>query len=96
MGPLKIVSDNASCFFGVEAREFQEKCGLQFTQTMPNEPRGNERIEKASGVLKFILTLVLFDAPGTNLPRTLYSTVIVYNRRISANGYSPCFLMFGP
>ncbi|KAI1006983.1 hypothetical protein K3495_g1237 [Podosphaera aphanis] len=93
--PKQIISDNASCFTGADAKQFQAKHKLLFTHTTPTRPRSNGKVEKANGVLKAILTRTLLDDPNVRLDDALCRAVSIYNRQISPNGYSPFFLLFG-
>ncbi|KAI1004419.1 hypothetical protein K3495_g3793 [Podosphaera aphanis] len=93
--PRQVISDNARCFTGSEARLFQSAHNLVFTQSTPIRPRSNGRVEQANGILKAILTRILLDAPGQRLADALSRAVSIFNRRTSPNGYSPFFLLFG-
>ncbi|KAI0994514.1 hypothetical protein K3495_g13668, partial [Podosphaera aphanis] len=93
--PRQIISDNALCFTGIEAQQFQLRNNLSFTQSTPIRPRSNGRVEQANGILKAILTRTLLDTPGLKLVDALSRAVSIFNRRTSPNGYSPFFLLFG-
>ncbi|KAI0993586.1 hypothetical protein K3495_g14598, partial [Podosphaera aphanis] len=93
--PKQIISDNANCFTGIEARQFQTKYGLAVTHTTPGRPQSNGKVEKVNGVLKSILTRVLLDTPNLKLVDALSHANMVFNRRIAPTGYSPYFLLFG-
>lgn len=50
--PKQLISDNALCFTGTEAQNFQTKYNLKFTHTTPARPLTNRKVEQANGVLK--------------------------------------------
>lgn len=79
----------------MEAQQFQYRHNLSFTQSTPIRPRSNGKVEQANSILKAILKRTLLDAPGMKLVDALSRAVSIFNRRISSNGYSPFFLIFG-
>ncbi|KHJ32457.1 putative tkp3 protein [Erysiphe necator] len=93
--PKQIISDNAGCFAGIEAQNFQAKYKLNFTHTTPVRPRSNGKVEQANGVLKSILARTILENRLQPLHSLLAHAVAIYNRRISPSGYSPFFLLFG-
>lgn len=93
--PKQIISDNAGCFAGTEAKRFQEKHHFTMAHTTPNRPQGNGKVEQANGILKGILSRLILDNGDVPLKRSLVQAVTIYNRRISPSGFSPFFLLFG-
>ncbi|KAI0994299.1 hypothetical protein K3495_g13883 [Podosphaera aphanis] len=93
--PKQVISDNAGCFSGIEAQTFQTAHNLSFTRTTPARPRSNGKVEQANGVLKSILIRILLDNTTLELSQALAQAVMMFNRRVSSNGYSPYFLLFG-
>ncbi|POS82548.1 hypothetical protein EPUL_005935, partial [Erysiphe pulchra] len=93
--PKQIISDNAGCFSGNEAKRFQEKHNFTMAHTTPNRPQGNGKVEQANGILKGILARLILDNRDVPLKRSLMQAVTIYNRRISPSGFSPFFLLFG-
>lgn len=93
--PKQIISDNAGCFKGTNAQNFQKRYNLNMTHTTPIRPQSNGKVEQANGVLKGILARAILDNRKAPLTDTLDRAVTIYNRRISTSGYSPYFLLFG-
>ncbi|KAI0993835.1 hypothetical protein K3495_g14349, partial [Podosphaera aphanis] len=93
--PREIISDNAGCFTGVEARQFKKQYNIRTSPVTPARPRGNGKVEQANGVLKGILTRIFMEFPQTPLNKALARAVQIYNRRIGPTEYSPYFLLFG-
>ncbi|KAI1004357.1 hypothetical protein K3495_g3855 [Podosphaera aphanis] len=93
--PREIISDNAGCFTGVEARQFKKHNNIRTSLVTPARPRGNGKVEQANGVLKGILTRIFMEFPQTPLNKALARAVQIYNRRTGPTEYSPYFLLFG-
>ncbi|KHJ35256.1 putative tkp3 protein [Erysiphe necator] len=93
--PKQIISDNAICFTGVEARRFQQSNSLKFTHTTPARPQGNGKVKQANGILKGIFSRTILENKHTPLQESLARAVSIFNRRMSPAGYSPYFLLFG-
>ncbi|KAI0991450.1 hypothetical protein K3495_g16737, partial [Podosphaera aphanis] len=90
-----MISDNAGCFGGAEARQFQTQYGFTMTHTSPARPQSNGKVEQANGVLKKILAQIILNDRNINLGTALARAVTIYNRRVSPSGYSSYFLLFG-
>ena len=93
--PKQIISDNANCFLGIEAQEFQRKHKFTMSHTTPNRPQSNGKVEQVNGILKGILVRSILDNPSIPLPTALARAVYIFNPRVAPTGYSPFFLLFG-
>lgn len=61
--PKQVISDNAGCFSGTEAKQFQRDHGFTATHTSAGRPQANGKVEQANGVLKKILARTILDPP---------------------------------
>ncbi|KAI0998222.1 hypothetical protein K3495_g9972 [Podosphaera aphanis] len=78
--PKQLISDNAGCFAGQDARNFQTKFKLTVTHTTPYRPQANGKVEQANGIIKGILARAILSSRDTPLPTLLAQAVSIYNR----------------
>lgn len=62
--PREIISDNAGCFAGQQAKDHHRQHGTE-VPVRSSRPRGNGKVEQANGALKAILHRLRLDDPLT-------------------------------